>query len=127
VFFSTLAEESGAPENELREVFHVSNDAVQVALPARKLGAGTAEQGRTVIVLVAGAIRGGTGQTSMPLGAIRAECERKGCFNIKKFKDPWIADLEGFNAVGQEMVVNPRWVGEFDDVLARVTGRDSAD
>lgn len=124
-FFATLARESGVEESELRQVLHVTDHGViEVPPPTRDLGKNKAAQARTVIALVAGARHGGLGESSVSTSAVRDECTRKRCYDQNNFAYSHLAALKGFNASGPDkIIVNAKWVKEFDDAVGRAVGR----
>lgn len=122
-FFERLSNESAVGLQHLQQIFHndAESNAVEILLPSRRLGSSTAEQARTVIVLVAGARFGGLAESPVAAKAVRAECARKGCYNSKKFSSDHAADLAGFNLrKSAEFIINPAWVKEFSAAVRRV-------
>jgi hypothetical protein len=125
-FFSSLSEESGVPEEELRQVFHLANGgtSVQVLPPTRNLGKSRAEQAQTVVVLMSGARFGGMGESPVQADEVRAECSRKNCYDQNNFASKHVGPLKGFNLLGtKQIAINPKWVSEFDASVARIVGR----
>jgi hypothetical protein len=132
-FFARLADESGVDEAELQEVLHLEDDGktVRVAPPARRLGKTKSEQAKTVITLVAGARHAGLGEIPVSVENVRAECKKKGCYDRTNFAQYHVGRLQGFNLKGRgdsaQVLVNAKWVAEFDAAIARVVGRQDGD
>jgi hypothetical protein len=123
-FFARLSEESGLDEDELRQVLHLTPDgSVQVMPPTRRLGKSLAEQARTVVVLIAGGRYAGLNERPIDSSLVRTELQRKNCYNSANFAAKHVGPLKGFNLSGKEILVNPKWVAEFDLAVAAVAGR----
>jgi hypothetical protein len=125
MFFSNLAAESGVNEKDLRDVLTYSGGAVHVSPPTRELGANVAEQARTVIALVAGARSYGMNERPVSADAVRAELERKRCYQSNHFAAKHLGPLRGFNAgaTRAEIVTTSRWVDEFSAAVRQLLGR----
>lgn len=128
-FFSRLATESGVEENELRQVLRLDDDGrtVKVDQPTRQLGSNKAAQARTVTVLVSGARFGGLDEHPVSASAVRTECDRKRCYDNSNYAKH-VGSLKGFNMDGRDkVVVNPKWVEEFDEAVGRLLERPADD
>jgi hypothetical protein len=128
-FFAQLSHESGVDENDLRDVISLSGETVHVTPPTRQLGSNTADQAKTVIPLVAGARSFGLGERPVNSKAVRAELDRKGCYQPRKFSERHLGPLRGFNAGASpaEIVTTSRWVDEFKAAVDRALGRTTED
>ncbi|HVH50793.1 MAG TPA: hypothetical protein VM690_01500 [Gaiellaceae bacterium] len=126
-FFAQLADESGLDEKDLRDVLSVAGDNVLVTPPTRMLGSNTSEQAKTVIALVAGARAFGLAERPVDAKAVRAELNRKRCFQSRKFAERHLGPLHGFNAGADstQIVTTSRWVGEFTAAVNQALGRAS--
>jgi hypothetical protein len=125
-FFSTLADESGVAENDLRDVLTLTRDGrVHVTPPTRKLGASTSEQARTVIALVAGARGVGLGERPVRASEVHDEAKRKHCFDTSNFAAAHLGPMKGFNAGADrsEIVLTSKWIEDFEPAVNRALGR----
>jgi hypothetical protein len=125
-FFATLAEESGVPEADLRDILNlVAGRKVQVTPPSRTLGANQKQQAQTVIALVAGARSRGLGEKPVNAGAVRDELKRKNCWSSGNFAAYHLGPMKGFNAGSnkEEIVTTTRWVEEFKTAVDQAHGR----
>lgn len=124
-FFARLASESGAEETDLRDILNLLADGtVQVIPPTRKLGSSAAQQARTVIALVAGARAYGLGEKPVSDASVRAELQRKNCWQRSNYAASHLGTMLGFNAAGQgEILLNSKWVGEFVAAVNQAHGR----
>lgn len=126
-FFSRLATESGVDVAELRRVLRLDGDGrtVKIDQPTRQLGKNKAAQARAVTVLVAGARYGGLDEHPVSATAVRAECDRKRCYDSTNYAKH-VGALKGFNMDGRDkVVVNPKWVEEFDETVGRLAERSA--
>ena len=124
-FFAHLAEESGVPETDLRDVLSLAIDGKVLVTPATtKLGATVAEQARTVIALVATARGIGLGEDPVDGEQVRAECKRKRCYDSKNFANH-MGGLNGFNsgANRKQIVLTSKWPDDFKAAVAKAHGR----
>jgi hypothetical protein len=129
-FWERLAQESGAPESELRDILQlVDGSKVHVTPPTRKLGGNLAEQARTVIALVAGARAIGLEEDPVNATAVREECERKRCYNAGNFATKHLGALDGFNAGSNrsEIVLTSKWVDDFATAVKTIHGDEDDD
>jgi hypothetical protein len=125
-FFATLAEESGVPEADLRDILNlVAGRKVQVTPPTRTLGINQKQQAQTVIALVAGARSRGLGEKPVNAGAVRDELKRKNCWSSGNFAVYHLGPMKGFNAGSnkEEILTTTRWVEEFKTALDQAHGR----
>lgn len=124
-FFATLATESDVDEAEIRQVLQFANGAVHVLLPTKRLGGSAAQQARTVIALVGGARFGGFGEKPVSLEAVRAEVDRKNCYQQNNFAHGHIGAMKQFNlgVDKSQLLIGPKWHEEFDEAVGRVIGR----
>jgi hypothetical protein len=127
-FFAALSKESGVDEKDLRDVLSISGATVNVTPPSRELGSNTSEQAKTVIAIVAGARSFGLGERPVEAKAVRAELDRKRCYQPKKFAARHLGGLRGFNfgARPTEIVTTSKWVGEFTAAVHRALGGTTA-
>jgi hypothetical protein len=128
-FFAQLSNESGVDEGDLRDVLALSGETVLVTPPTRQLGSNAAEQAKTVIPLVAAARSFGLGERPVDARAVRAELDRKNCYQERKFAERHLGPLRGFNAGANpsQIVTTSRWVEEFTASVNRVLGRPETD
>lgn len=125
-FFSRLADESGLPEQDLRDVLHVAaKGEVQVAPPTRKLGDSTVEQAQTVIALVASARAHGLRERPVNANLVRAELKRKGCYDPNNFAGHHLGPMKAFNAgpTKDQILVSSKWIDEFKAALDKAQER----
>jgi hypothetical protein len=125
-FFATLAEESGVPEADLRDILNlVAGRKVQVTPPSRTLGVNQKQQAQTVIALVAGARSRGLGEKPVNAGAVRDELKRKNCWSSGNFATYHLGPMKGFNAGSnkEEILTTSRWVEEFKTAVDQAHGR----
>jgi hypothetical protein len=126
-FFATLAEESGVPEADLRDILNlVDGRKVQVTPPSRTLGGNQKQQAQTVIALVAGARSRGLGEKPVNAGAVRDELKRKNCWSSGNFAGYHLGPMKGFNAGSnkEEILTTTRWVEEFKAAVDQAHGRN---
>lgn len=124
-FFERLAHESGVEEVKLRDILQFKADGtVAVTPPTRTLGSSKAVQARTVVALVAPARMFGLGEKPVNAERVRAECQRKNCFDSGNFGGTVVGKLTGVNygATKSELVVTAKWVGEFQTAVAVANG-----
>jgi hypothetical protein len=124
-FFRQLADESGMPEADLRDILTLgTNGDVHVTPPTRRLGTSIATQARTVIALVAGARSKGLGERPVNAEAVRNEAHRKGCYDKNNFANH-LRPMNGFNAGASkaEIVPTSRWLDDFRTAVNQVHGR----
>jgi hypothetical protein len=125
-FFSELANESGVPETDLRDILNFAPDGtINVTPPTRRLGGSKAEQARTVVAVVAPARRFALQENPVSAEALRRECQRKNCLDTDNFAATVISRLEGVNYGGSraEIVVTSKWVDEFTAAVNQAHGR----
>jgi hypothetical protein len=126
-FFSTLADESGVPEADLRDILNlVGGRKVQVTPPSRTLGGNQTQQAQTVIALVAGARSRGLSEKPVNAGAVRDELKRKNCWSSGNFAGYHLGPMKGFNAGSnkEEILTTTRWVEEFKAAVDQAHGRN---
>jgi hypothetical protein len=124
-FFKQLADESGMPEADLRDILTLGTGGdVHVTPPTRRLGTTIATQARTVIALVAGARSKGLGERPVNAEAVRREAQRKGCYDKNNFANH-LRPMNGFNAGASsaEIVPTSRWLDDFRAAVNQVHGR----
>lgn len=127
-FFARLAEESGVPQDDLRDILQLGGDgSVHVLKPARALGTSKAEQARTVVALVAGARAKGLGEHPVDGQAVRDEVKRRGCFDKNNYPAKVFGQLKGFNVGSKRNQVLPasKWVDDFKAAVAQAHGRST--
>lgn len=127
-FFSQLADESGATEQDLRDILQLTTEGeVLVTQPTKDLGSSIAEQARTVVALVASARGVGLGERPVNADAVRKECQRKRCFDTDNFASTVVARLKGFNAGKNrsQLVLTSKWTDDFDAAVKKALGRES--
>jgi len=125
-FFSDLADESGADENDLRDILELTEDGkVHVLTPTKNLGRTAAQQARTVVALVAGARSKGLHENPVSGDAVRAEVMRKHCYQQNNFAHAHVAPMKGFNIGSnpRQMSVTSKWVAEFKAAVDVAHGR----
>ena len=120
-----LAHEAGVDLHEVTDVLQVTEDGkVQVTTRTSDLGKNTAEQARTVIVLVASARAIGMDEGPVVADAVREELQRKRCYQQNNFASTHLGPLKGFNSGGRnEIVITSQWIDEFKAALARIHGK----
>ena len=126
MFFATLADESGVPEADLRDILNlVDGRKVQVTPPTRTLGGNETQQAQTVIALVGGARSRGLGERPIKAGAIRDELKRKNCFSSANFAAYHLGPMKGFNAgsTREEILATTKWIDDFKAAVDRAHGR----
>jgi hypothetical protein len=124
-FFERLAHESGVEDGKLRDILQFKADGtVAVTPPTRTLGSSKAVQARTVVALVAPARMFGLGEKPVNAEKVRAECQRKNCFDSANFGAAVVGKLNGVNygTSKSELVVTAKWVGEFQTAVAVASG-----
>ena len=124
-FFERLAHESGVEDGKLRDILQFKADGtVAVTPPTRALGSSKAVQARTVVALVAPARMFGLGEKPVNAEKVRAECQRKNCFDSANFGATVVGKLNGVNygTTKSELVVTAKWVGEFKGAVAVANG-----
>jgi hypothetical protein len=124
-FFASLADESGVPEGDLRDVLQVTTTGkVHVTPATRKLGSTKGEQARNIIALVAGARAHGLDEKPVNADAVRREVERKNAYLPNNFAAKHLGPLNGFNAGSNrdEIVLTSKWIGEFKDSVNKARG-----
>jgi hypothetical protein len=124
-FFAILARESGASEDDLRDILILTSDGkVQVTPPTRSLGATKAQQARTVVALVAGARTKGLGEKPGNLEAVRAELTRKQVYDRGNFSSQ-LGRMKGFNrgSTSDEILPTSKWLDDFTTAVATAHGR----
>ena len=128
-FFENLEHESGVAEKELRDVLRLDGTTVTVTPATKDLGSNVAEQARTVIALVGGARSRGLGEDPVDLGAVRAEVQRKRCYQDNNFSNKHLAELKGFNRGPNrnELVLGSKWVDAFTAAVRQALGHTDAD
>jgi len=128
-FFSQLADASEVDEQDLRDILQLTAEGeVRVTTPKRRLGSTTLEQARNVVALVAGARAKGLGERPVDARAVRAEVERKNCYDVGNFSNKHLGPMRGFNAAGRnEIVLTSRWDNEFRAAVDKAHGRSAAD
>lgn len=129
-FFKQLANESGLPEPDLRDILHLTADGkVQVTPPTKDLGTSAAEQAKTVVALVASARSKGLAEKPVNAEAVRREVERKHCYQANNFASKHLGPMKGFNAGSNkdEILVTSRWLEEFRAAVGKAHGRTAAD
>jgi hypothetical protein len=129
-FFARLASESGATEGDLRDILQLTADKqVHVTTPTKDLGSSVAEQAKNVIALVAGARSVGLGERPVDAAAVRAELERKRCYDANNFAVKHLGPLKGFNAGAKrtEIVLTSKWTDEFSAAVNKAHGKGSGD
>jgi hypothetical protein len=125
-FFATLAEESGVPEADLRDILNLAKGRkVQVTPPSRTLGTNETQQAQTVIALVAGARSRGLGEKPIKASAVRDELKRKNCFSSGNFSQYHLGPMKGFNTGSnkEEILTTTKWVDDFKAAVERAHGR----
>jgi hypothetical protein len=125
-FFARLAEESGLPETDLRDILQLASDGkVHVTPPTRLLGDSVAQQARTVIALVASARSKGLGEKPVSADAVRKECDRKHCFQQNNFAHLHLGVMKGFNSgsTRNEIHVTSKWLEDFVAAVNQAHGR----
>lgn len=127
VFYSRLAEETDVPVDDLRQVLHVDSGEVKLLGAARLYGENRAEQGRNMAALAVGARYVGLGEHPVDNHEIRAELDRRNALDSNYSKHV-IGELAGANFSGRtKLVVNPRWVPEFQAAVRKVLERDDGE
>lgn len=124
-FFATLAEESGVPETDLRDILNLTDDGkVEVTPPSRALGTNETQQAQTIIALVAGARSRGLGEKPVNANAVRDELKRKNAFS-RNFATYHLGPMKGFNAGSNsdQILTTTKWVDEFKAAVAKAHGR----
>ena len=81
LFFQRLARESGVAEADLRDLFHVDGDSIQIVVPTRDLGSSTSEQTRTVGTLIVSAAVHGLGSSLVEASVVSKVLSDKKCFD----------------------------------------------
>lgn len=124
VAMAVLADETGIPEDELREVLIFTDSGeVGVLPPNRKLGANTSERARNVAILVVGARFAALKQRSIPLTMVRDACNDRGCYDSKNFKSSHLGKFDAINIRGNDVIVNPsKWLPFFKSAVGVARG-----
>jgi hypothetical protein len=128
-FFTQLAYESGADEDDLRDILTLAQDGkVLVTPPTRNLGTSKAQQARTVVALVGGARSKGLGEKPINAEAVREELRRKGCYDRANHSSH-VGKMKGFNrgANSDELLPTSKWHEDFAVAIATALGRKSDD
>jgi hypothetical protein len=126
-FFAAIAHETDVDEQDLRDVFHVEDGAVELKVPAKNLGTNSKAKTMTIAALLGGAVFAGTSHSRLPFKDIHAVCKAKKCYdqanaatNIKATPD--------FAAVGsgiaQALTHKSGWERAFATAVARALLKD---
>jgi hypothetical protein len=128
-FFAQLADESGVDEQDLRDIFQLTRQGeVRITSPTRRLGDNVADQARSVVALVGGARAHGLGERPVNAKAVRAELDRKNCYDVTNFSSKHLGPMRGFNTGGRdEIVLTSRWVNDFKSAVDQAHGRSNSD
>lgn len=80
-----LAQESGVDQEELAHLFYFGDSGPEFNVPARKLGANSADRQRSVALLITGARHYGLNELEIPVATIREVCVALGVYDRKNF------------------------------------------
>jgi hypothetical protein len=125
-FFASIAHETGVAEQDLRDVFHVENGAVELKLASKELGGSNKEKTTTIATLLAGALFGGTDHQRLPFPDVHEVCKSKRCYDQAN-ASTYLKALPGFAALGkgknQDITAKSGWEAEFAKAVERVLGK----
>lgn len=128
-FFRTLAQETGEDEQALRDILTLASDGhVKVVTPTRSLGQNKTEQARNVIALIATARSKGLGEHPVDTEHVRAELQRKQCYDQGNFAATHLGKMKGFNAGANrnQILLTSKWPDEFKAAVAKAQGLPNA-
>jgi hypothetical protein len=125
-FFASIAHETGVSEQDLRDVFHVENGAVELKLASKDLGSSNKEKTTTIATLLVGALLGGTDHHRLPFSDVHEVCKSKRCYDQAN-ASTYLKALPGFAALGkgknQDLTAKSGWEAEFAKAVERVLGK----
>lgn len=128
-FLASIAHETGVAEEDLRDVFHVENGAVELKLASKELGSSNKEKTTTIAILLAGALFGGTDQQRLPFPDVHEVCKSKRCYDQAN-ASTYLKALTGFAALGkgknQDITAKSGWEAEFAKAVGRVIDKSDS-
>lgn len=126
-FFETFSHESGVERNDLERVFFFHNGLPGLNGPARKLGRTRADQTRAVALLLTAAYHFGLHDDVDRVAAVRRECERIRCYDLKNFARE-LSSTKGLNFTGPKgakvLKTRPDTIDALKALVSQVQGSD---
>lgn len=125
-FLDRIARQTGTNLDDLRDVFHIEGDALDLKVPSKGLGATDKAKTKTLTALMAGAVFAGTDIQSIPFSEIHQVCKAMRCFSSKHAAE-YVRETDGFGAVGSgrsaALTHKNGWEAAFAAAVDRVLGK----
>ena len=130
-FINRVARQTETKAEDLHDVFHIENGALQLKVLPKNLGDNDKAKTMTVTALMAGAVFAGSDVPSIRFAAIHQLCKSLRCYSEKHAAE-YVRETSGFGSIGtgrsSALTHKSGWENEFAKAVARVLKKgDDAD